>query len=205
LFKLFQNVLRALEQSRSNARNNSVTAVTVSHLRADLANAIRLRDEAVSTSAEQERKAVLFHEEVRDLKLKLSRATQEKLKLERDSVRTINETVAGDFILLVAWFVLTVSFLFLFSFYQKQRATLSLARSLDSQKNHNNSSGSTEYYQRKNTELTSKVQSLTATVAELNRQKEELQRQLTRNMSQNRLENIRRGGGSSNNNNKRGL
>lgn len=70
------------------------------------------------------------------------------------------------------------------------RATLSLARSLDSHK----SSGGTEYYQRKVTELTGQVQSLQATLAEKQRQIDELTRQLHRNLSQNRLENLKKKG-----------
>ena len=71
-----------------------------------------------------------------------------------------------------------------------QRATLSLARTLDSHK----SSGNSEYQRQKQAELNTKIQSMSATVAEKNRQIEELQRMLTRNMSMNRLENLRRGG-----------
>ena len=81
-----KNVLRALEQSRSTAREYSTHAVTEAHLRAELSMAIRQRDEATGTAAESQRKTALLLEEARDLKLKLSRVTQDKLKLERDSV-----------------------------------------------------------------------------------------------------------------------
>ena len=82
-----QNVLRALEQSRATVRDCSTKAVTEAHLRAELSLATGKRDEAVSAAAESQRKAVLLQEQIQNLKLKLSRATQEKLKLERDSVR----------------------------------------------------------------------------------------------------------------------
>ena len=77
-----------------------------------------------------------------------------------------------------------------------QRATLSLARTLESQK----SSGNSEYQRQKQAELNTKIQSLSATVAEKNRQIEELQRMVTRNTSLNRLENMRRSGGGSKHN-----
>ena len=82
-----QNVLRALEQSRATARDIGKKAETEAHLRAEIFDATSKRDEAVMASAEAQRKTELLQEEVRGLKVKLSRATQEKLKLERDSVR----------------------------------------------------------------------------------------------------------------------
>ena len=45
------------------------------------------RDEAVAAAAQQQRTVTLLQQEQKNLKLQLSRVTQEKLKIERDSVR----------------------------------------------------------------------------------------------------------------------
>jgi len=65
-------------------------------LRAELSLAISKRDDAVSAATESQRKVVLLQEELREHKLKLSRATQEKLKLERDSVRAVVVSKSTD-------------------------------------------------------------------------------------------------------------
>lgn len=70
-----------------------------------------------------------------------------------------------------------------------QRANASLLKSLDS----HSSNADTEYYKRKVNELTGHIQGLQATIAEKNRQMEEMRRQLERNVSQNRMEGLRAG------------
>lgn len=148
---LKQNLLRALEASRAEARENARAAVSEAGLRAELSFMTSQRDEALAQAEESKRKASLLQEELRVCKTKLSRATQEKLKMERD-----------------------------------QRATLSLAKSLDSQ------GPDVDYYKRKVSELSSNVQSKNAVIAEKSRQIDEMSRQIERNMSQNRLANLRR-------------
>jgi outer membrane murein-binding lipoprotein Lpp len=146
-----QNLLCALEASRTEAREASRAAMTEAGLRAELSVVVSQRDEALGFAEESKRKASLFQEELHHVKTKLSRVTQEKIKMERD-----------------------------------QRATMSLAKSLDSQ-----GPVDSDYYKRKVSELSSNVQSLNAVLAEKNRHLEEMRRQLERNMSQNRLANLR--------------
>jgi len=62
------------------------------------------------------------------------------------------------------------------------RATLSLAKTLDSQ-----ASTDVEFYKRKVAELANQVQGANAQVLEKDRQLEEMRRQMARNMSQSRL------------------
>ena len=71
-----------------------------------------------------------------------------------------------------------------------QRATLSLAKSLDHSAT--NTAGA-DYYKRKVSDLQNQVQSLHAVVAEKNRQLDEARRQAERTMSQNRLAQMQRG------------
>ena len=115
------------------------------------------RDKATGFAEESKSKVSALQEELRQVKAKLSRVTQEKIKMERD-----------------------------------QRATMSLAKSLDSTSSLQGHSDA-EYYKRKVSELSSQVQSKTAIIAEKNRQLDEMRRQIERNMSQNRLANLRRG------------
>jgi outer membrane murein-binding lipoprotein Lpp len=125
--------------------------MTEAGLRAELSVVVSQRDEALGFAEESKRKACLFQEELHHVKTKLSRVTQDKIKMERD-----------------------------------QRATMSLAKSLDSQ-----GPVDSDYYKRKVSELSSNVQSLNAILVEKNRHLDEMRRQLERNMSQNRLANLR--------------
>ena len=149
----------ALESTRAEARESSRSALSEANLRAELSVCKAQRDEAVTEAEESKRKATLVQEEMRSVKAKLARVTQEKLKMERD-----------------------------------QRATLSLAKSLDQ---NTTQSGPNDYYKRKISDLTSQVQSLNAVIAEKNRQLDETRRQVERNMTQNRLAQLRRGLGGS--------
>lgn len=112
------------------------------------------RDNSLGKAEEYNRKATLLQEQLNEQKIKVSRVTQEKIKIERD-------------------------------YFASQRATKSLAKSLES-----HSSGDTEYYKRKVNELNGRIQAMHATVAEKNRQLDEMRRQIERNMSQNRWENL---------------
>lgn len=146
-----QNLLHAVEASKTDARENSRTAVAEAGLRAELSFMLAKRDEAFGNAEESKRKATLLEEELRQVKTKLVRVTQDKIKMERD-----------------------------------QRATLSLAKSLDS-----HVASDVDFYKRKVTELTSHVQGQNAVLAEKNRQVDEMRRQIERSMSQNRLANLR--------------
>lgn len=81
------NMMRTLDQSRTSVQINAQKAVSEAHLRAELANAISHRDEAIARDNQSQRQSILAQDEIQDLKRKLSKITQEKLKLERDSVR----------------------------------------------------------------------------------------------------------------------
>jgi len=137
--------------SKTEAQDSSRAALTEAGLRAELSVMVSKKDEAVSSAEEYKRKATLLEEELRQVKMKLSRVTQEKIKMERD-----------------------------------QRATMSLAKSLDS-----HVSCDVDYYKRKVTELNGQLQGMNAVVAEKNRQIEDMRRQIERSMSQNRLANLR--------------
>lgn len=110
------------------------------------------RDEALGQAEEHKRKASLLQDELKDVKIKLSCVTQEKLKMERD-----------------------------------QRVAASLAKNLE-----NHVSSDVDYYKRRVTDLSGHIQGMNAVVAEKNRQIEDMRRQIERNMSQNRLANLRR-------------
>jgi wobble nucleotide-excising tRNase len=146
LFYMLQNLLRALEKSRTDARDSSQNAITEAGLRAKLSMMTTKRDEALGQAEENRRKATLLQEELHDMKIKLSRVSQEKLKMERD-----------------------------------QRATMSLAKSLDS-----HMSSDVEYYKRKVSELNGHIQGMNAVVTEKNRQIDNMRHQIERNISQHR-------------------
>ena len=69
-----------------------------------------------------------------------------------------------------------------------KRAVTSMVMNLNSSTNINGSATGSdiEYYKRKATEMSRQVQALNAVVAEKNRERDALRRQLERNMSQNR-------------------
>jgi len=148
-----QNLQSDLDASRTDARAFAYAAISESKLRGELSVVIGQRDETIGTAEESKRKVGLLQEELRQTKTKLSRVTQEKIKMERD-----------------------------------QRATISLAKSLEG----NQASTDLEYYKRKVAELSNNAQSMNAIIAEKNRQLDEMRRQIERNMSQNRLANLRR-------------
>jgi len=79
-----------------------------------------------------------------------------------------------------------------------QRASLSLAKrgGFDGSTATSGGSSSADHYKRKVSELNVHVQKLNATLAEKDRELQSMTRQLERNMSQNRLANLRRGGGT---------
>ena len=113
------------------------------------------RNEALGQAEEYKHKAALWQEQLNEQKIKMTRVTQEKIKMERDYIAS-------------------------------QRASKSLAKSLES----HSSSSDTDYYKRKVDELNGRIQSMHATVAEKNRQLDEMRHQIERNMSQNRWANI---------------
>jgi len=144
-------LLRAIETSKGDARDICHTAQTESRLRGEISTLKEQNDKLINSEGDSKRKYKLLEEEMRILKSKLSRVTQEKVKLERDA-----------------------------------RATMSLARSLDSHAN-----SDTEFYKRKVTELNDRLQTKNALVIEQQRQLEEMRRQMERSLSQSRLAQLR--------------
>jgi len=79
------NLLRAVEASKSDARDSSRTAQIEARLRGEVSNLRSARENALASASESKRKASFLEEEVRLVKAKLSRVSQEKIKIERDS------------------------------------------------------------------------------------------------------------------------
>lgn len=84
------NLLRAVETSKSDARDASRAVQMEARLRADLSVLRSEKDEALSYSDEYKRKVTLLEEELRLIKSKLIRVGQEKVKMERDSRAAIS-------------------------------------------------------------------------------------------------------------------
>jgi len=93
-FSLFvefrQNLLRAIETSKSDARDASRHAQIEAKLRSDISSLRGERDEALGGAASLKRKVTLLDEDFRVCKTKLSRVEQEKIKIERDSRAAIS-------------------------------------------------------------------------------------------------------------------
>jgi len=88
--------------SKSNARDASRAAQTEARLRSEIASMRSERDVALGTNAEMKRKSNLLEEEVRMLKSRVARLTQDKIKIERESraalglARSMDSHVASD-------------------------------------------------------------------------------------------------------------
>jgi len=83
------NLLRAVESSKADARNNSRTAQVEARLRKNMND---LRDERDQSRIElnESRKQSLLEEELRTTKTRLTRVSQEKNSMERDSRAAIS-------------------------------------------------------------------------------------------------------------------
>jgi len=80
-----KNLLKAVEASKSSARDMCRSVQTEARLRGDISNVRSERDTAIGEGAESKRKVILLEEEVRLLKARVARLTHEKIKVERDS------------------------------------------------------------------------------------------------------------------------
>ena len=85
-----QNLLQASEKTKLDTQDAARAAVTAAALRADLAVTRNDRDEFQSQAEEAKRKSILMDDQLRNIKTKLSRITQEKLKMERDQRATMS-------------------------------------------------------------------------------------------------------------------
>jgi len=81
----FQNLLRAVESSKANARDSSRSAQVEARLRTTISSLRDERDKALTENTDHRRKNSLLEEELRSTKANLSRITQEKISMERDS------------------------------------------------------------------------------------------------------------------------
>jgi hypothetical protein len=99
---LYQNLMQTVETSRTNARQLARSFVTEASIRADLVKETELKNEALASAAEYQRKAARLDEDVHQLKAKCTRVSQEKLKLERDQraaaslARSLDQHAATD-------------------------------------------------------------------------------------------------------------
>lgn len=97
-----KNLVQAVEASKSNARDSSRAAQTETRLRGEITSIRHERDVALGTKAELQRRTNLLEEEVRMLKSRVGRLTQDKIKIERESravlglARSMDSHVASD-------------------------------------------------------------------------------------------------------------
>ena len=84
------NLLRAVESSKAEARNNSRAAQVEARLRKDMNDLRDDRDKALIEVNESRRKQSLLEEELRMTKTRLTRISQEKNSMERDSRAAIS-------------------------------------------------------------------------------------------------------------------
>jgi hypothetical protein len=82
---LNQNLLRAVETSKSDARDASRHAQLEARLRSDLSSLRGERDEALGIAASLRRKITLLDGDLQTAKQKVARVEQEKIKMERDN------------------------------------------------------------------------------------------------------------------------
>lgn len=80
-----KNLLKAVETSKSSARDMCRSVQTEARLRGDVSNLRSERDTVIGEGAESKRKVILLEEEVRLLKARVARLTHDKIKVERDS------------------------------------------------------------------------------------------------------------------------
>jgi hypothetical protein len=80
-----QSLLRAVESSKADARDTSRSAQVEARLRTNISSLRDERDKALLELSDCRRKQCLLEEELRTTKANLSRITQEKISMERDS------------------------------------------------------------------------------------------------------------------------
>jgi hypothetical protein len=89
LLFVFKNLLRAVETSKVQARDQSEATLHQARMRADLLHVTTQKDQALGDGHETKRRLALVEEELRHTKSKLSKITQEKIQLERDQRATL--------------------------------------------------------------------------------------------------------------------
>lgn len=74
----------ALDQSRTKTVDSANSILVEARLRAEVSTMMTQRDEAIGHAEENKHKVTLLQEQLHNQKIKLSRVTQEKIKMERD-------------------------------------------------------------------------------------------------------------------------
>jgi predicted RNase H-like nuclease (RuvC/YqgF family) len=93
-----QSLINAQSTHQATILQQAESVTIRSQLRAELNAAIHQRDEGLALAAEHRRTIDLLQQDLRDLKIKLSRATQEKMKIEREyqSTQRLNLSQANN-------------------------------------------------------------------------------------------------------------
>ncbi|KAL7559102.1 hypothetical protein ACA910_017514 [Epithemia clementina (nom. ined.)] len=90
--KMIQNLIHSVETAKAEARDASHQAVVEANLRAELSVAIKDKNEALQSSQKFQAKCSLLSEELMQAKIKLARATQEKIQMERKQRASLSST-----------------------------------------------------------------------------------------------------------------
>jgi hypothetical protein len=91
-----QNLLRQGETSKVDARDTSRAAVSEAGLRAELGVVTAQKNESLGQAEGHKRKATLYEDELRQVKTKLARVVQEKIRIERDHRATLSLAKSFD-------------------------------------------------------------------------------------------------------------
>lgn len=94
--KTIQNLLRAVAQSKTDAMEAAKTALVEVELRAEIQAAMAQKGKAEETASDCKRKYSLIEDELRQIKVKLSKVEQEKINLERDRNATMSWAKSVD-------------------------------------------------------------------------------------------------------------
>lgn len=88
--------MRAVEASKTDARESSRNAQIEAKLRSEIASVRGDRDQISASRNDLKRKITLQEEEIRIMRAKLSKTEQDKLKIERDSRAAISLAKSGQ-------------------------------------------------------------------------------------------------------------
>ena len=156
-----QNLLRASVTAQENVHDTNQYIITEAKLRAELCTINTKYGETFRQAEEYKHKSTLLQDEIRDLRVKLSRVNHEKVRLERDQRATKLSILSG---------------------FETNKVV-----SLSSSATKLNNVTEMENQKRKIDELNGRIQGMNAVMADKDRQLEELRRQLDRAMTQNHL------------------
>ena len=175
-----QNLLRTIEATKSETHDSCRAAQNEIRLRSDICSLRLERDEAKASVLEASRKSNLMDEELKLLKSKLARITQERIKMERDSraaislARSLDNHTHSDT-----------------EFYKRKvRCFLNAEEILNCMKTQN-SHFIIISPKLKVADLTDRLKSKDSIIVEQELEIKELKRQVDRSLSQNKLAHLR--------------